>query len=196
MNHHMVLAFEGWMSILEYGRLACLIHRWRGEERMIPMPSPGGAAFEEAKAIVLRATGLEMGGWVVFARPPEHTQVLHSDCALGPAARAMCGLNIPIIGGPGSVMEWYADRLMKMITNAYGTPESPRTARYFVPAEKVTDAPVEVCDFSEAPVLVDTYLPHRVISGPTRRAVVSIRFVGNPSFDEVRLSTCQRKPIE
>lgn len=187
MNCHLPVSFVGMETIRQRGATACKLAKWTVQERMIPMPGTDTLDFAEAKAIVYELTGLEMGGWVIFARGPRHAQVLHSDCALGPADRAMCGLNVPVIGGPGSVMEWYSDRPMKMISNVYGTPESPRTARYYVPDGRVTkeEKPIDRCMFTDRPVLVDTYHPHRVISGSSRRAVVSIRFVGNPSFKDV-----------
>jgi hypothetical protein len=198
MNCHMPFAFEGWERVRTYGQLACFLYKWAKDSRMIPMPIETGPEFEDAKQLVLRATGLELAGWVIFARSGWHTQLIHSDCTLGPPGRNKAALNVPIIGGPGSRMEWFSDRQMTMLTSVYGTDKVPRVARYFVPAEeaKQEEEPMEVCHFTEAPVLVDTYHPHRVIAGPEARAVVSMRFVGNPSVDDIRLAISQRSPVE
>lgn len=189
MKFHMPFTFEGWVRLKQLGQAACLQNRWSMQERMIPMPKPGTPDFEEAKVLLLQATGLEMVGWVIFARPPRNTQVLHSDCAVGQAEeRALCALNVPVCGGPGSRMEWYDDRSMQMVRDAYGDASAPKTARYFVPTSPLPkeELPLETAYFDEEPLLVNTYLPHRVVSANNRRAVVSIRFAGNPSFEAVR----------
>jgi hypothetical protein len=195
MNHHMPLIFEGQERIRAYGQRALLANRWSMQERMVPMPDPGSVEFEDARQIIA-SIGLEMVSWVIFARPPRNTQVLHSDCAVGPDARARSALNVPVVGGAGSRMEWFTDRPMVMVRSGYGTEASPRTARYYVPEENQKDDPVETAHFTEDPMLVDVYHPHRVVSGKTPRAIVSIRFANNPSFDEIRSAVRQRKPVE
>jgi hypothetical protein len=193
VTHYLPFTFEGWQTIRDFGQER--IAQWDLKPRMIPMPAPGTEPFEEAKHL-LALLGLDFAGWVIFARPANHVQVIHSDCAVGPEdVRALCALNVPIVGGPGSLMEWYAEQPMRLIKDKYGPPEKPVISRYWVPEAPVPDNKVEDVIFGEEPMLVDTYHPHRVIAADAARAVVSMRFVGNPSFAQVR-DVLQRRPVE
>lgn len=194
MKYHMPFTFPGWERIRRYGQQALLANRWVMQERMVPMHADTSAEFADVKEM-LRPYGLEAESWVIFARPGRNTQVLHSDCAAGPDARAQCALNVPVVGGPGSRMEWFADRPMVIVKSNYGR-DNALVARYYVPAEKSADEPIETAHFGEEPILVNVYNPHRVVSAKEPRAIVSIRFAGNPSLDEVRLAISQRHPVE
>lgn len=188
MNHHMPLTFDGWERIRDYGQQVLDECHWRGDERIMPMHPYFRPQFNDVRHILLEI-GLEMDSWLIFARPSQHTQILHSDCAGG--ERALCALNVPIVGGVGSRMEWFADRPMTMVRAADGY-----SARYYVPESDGDAEPIETAFFTEGPMLVDVYNPHRVVSGDKARAVVSVRFFRNPSFNQVRRIARQRLPIE
>lgn len=161
--------------------LAIANQHWDFSREMIMrLPCKGDIANKLVDEFASR--GLTIEYWSLFCRPPFHTQAVHADM-IGYGKRAYCGLNIPISGWSGSKMQWFKEpnppsRIFQDVNHAEGN-KVFQTA-YFKSSVPVNQ--LEMVDEVEidSPMLVNVWLLHRVISGPSPRIFASIRFKNNP----------------
>lgn len=186
MKHAQSCVFDGWEEVRKEGLKALIECGWTGTSKMLPMPPLGSPPFRYASSL-LEKHGLKLGAWVIFARPRFNTQGIHADKMFDSVSRLNCAINIPIVGGPGSKMEWFETSALQLVTTSHTTKGKSVEGTFYKPIGHIYNV-IDAVTFSDKPMLIDTHTPHRTISADSNRAVVSMRLVGNPTFEDVKNS--------
>jgi hypothetical protein len=117
---------------------------------------------------------------VCFARPAKDQQSIHVD---GTNSTTCASLNIPLMGCKNSVMEWFAGAY-KVVRKNY-VDQSGQTVYYQEVVWDTDYTVVESLELTESH-MVRVDVPHRTTANDTDlRAVLCLRFLGNPTWDQV-----------
>jgi hypothetical protein len=122
----------------------------------------------------------ELAYTVCFARPAKDRQSIHVD---GTNSTTCASLNIPLMGCENSVMEWFSGDYCLVRKNY--TDQSGQTVYY---QEVVWNTEHEVVNTLELTksYMVRVDVPHRTTANDhDQRAVLCLRFLGNPTWDQV-----------
>lgn len=113
-------------------------------------------------------------GCSIFARGARNIQTIHYDC-MPDGEKCHSGIIIPIVGSENSKFQWFDEsmKVVKLLT--------PDKKSYFYKAIFETQ-PIPTCELEVIhPIIAKIDVPHRAISSNTSaRAILSIKFVGNP----------------
>jgi hypothetical protein len=141
--------------------------------------------------ILYRAMGQEIPSWInddlkikpeilqIFAAMPDKCGRIHMD-----GLDRRCALNIPVKGCSMGQMQWFDNNYTVVtIDNKY---TKVRITNEEGPISRLDDTPVFGCLLT-APSVVNTDVWHRVDNRQNTdyRYVLSLRFTGNPSMDEL-----------
>lgn len=117
---------------------------------------------------------------VCFARPAKDQQSIHVD---GTNSTTCASLNIPLMGCNNSVMEWFTGAY-KVVRKNY-VDQSGQTVYYQEVVWDTDYTVVESLELTESH-MVRVDVPHRTTANDTDlRAVLCLRFLGNPTWDQV-----------
>jgi hypothetical protein len=89
-----------------------------------------------------------------------------------------CSLNLPLMGYENSLMHFY---------QMNGTPIKKRATYYYDETDEKMI--IETLPGSNEWVLVDSSVPHNIVNSDfdNPRCTVALRFLGNPTFEEIKL---------
>lgn len=114
----------------------------------------------------------------IYLRPKNNTQFIHVD---GSGEILHCAINIPLRGGEGSVFQWMGGDYSLTSVNLVETNQVAFKIDWN--SEPEVKESIEMIDGC---YLVRIDQPHQAIASPDRdRWVFTIRFKGNPTFDEI-----------
>ncbi len=114
-----------------------------------------------------------------YRRFKNSTQFLHVDGHTGKILH--CAINIPLSGGKNSKFEWHAGDFELVEVNVGVTKQKTYSVKWNSPS-----VPIESVEMIDGCYLVRIDQPHRAISSMDEdRVVFTIRFKGNPTFEEL-----------
>lgn len=158
--------------------------QYRGEDNVIA----GTIGFLELPRRILENRLLPMGfpalhTCILFSRPGGGTQEIHVDCSSAEELELInCAINIPIDNCDDSYMVWY-DGNYDCATSEYIGKDNVK--RKYVTL-KWNDTPYEINrTIIDQPALVKVCVPHNVTQTQKHRKLLTFRFKGNPSYEEI-----------
>jgi hypothetical protein len=114
-----------------------------------------------------------------YNRPKQSTQFIHVDGQ--PDLFLHCAINIPIGGGSDSKFIWYKGDFELVPVNLTATNQTAFDIKW-----NSTPSIAESIEMIDGCYLVRIDQPHQAVASSTsNRSVFTIRFKGNPSFEEI-----------
>lgn len=120
---------------------------------------------------------------ILFSRPAGIEQPIHVDCTADDDLTLVnAALNIPLANADSSAMNWYTGEYTIIGKEAVGRDGIKRKYAQV----NWNDAP-SILDrtYMQAPTLVRVSIPHNVSRSERHREILTVRFAGNPTFDEL-----------
>lgn len=125
----------------------------------------------------------ELHTCILFSRPAGEVQEIHVDCSSAEDLELIrCAINVPIENCDDSNMVWY-DGEYKFSTSEYTGKD--RIKRKYVTLNW-QETPIEKeRTIIDAPSLVKVNVPHNVTITQKHRKLLTFRFKGNPSYEDI-----------
>jgi hypothetical protein len=120
---------------------------------------------------------------ILFYRPGDVQQELHIDCDNSEPPKLMqCAINIPILNCDDSYMEWYHGDYSTSVNAVQG---NDGITRKFINLNWQQQPHLIEKVIIDAPTLVRVNVPHRITKTTQTRGLITMRFAGNPDFNQI-----------
>jgi hypothetical protein len=120
---------------------------------------------------------------ILFSRPAGVKQEIHVDCSSADDLELInCAVNFPIENCGDSNMFWYSGDYVTSTTEYTG---KDNIKRKYVVLDWKSDPVILDQTIIDTPTLVRVNVPHRVETIPTHRKLLTFRFKGNPTYEEI-----------
>lgn len=120
---------------------------------------------------------------ILFYRPAGFPQALHLDCNNDDPPQIIdCAINIPILNCDDSYMEWYEGTYKTSVNSKKGY---DGFVRKFIELDWEEEPKLMDKLIINGPTLVKVGQPHKVSVVDKTRSLITFRFKGNPSFNDI-----------
>lgn len=120
---------------------------------------------------------------ILFYRPAGYPQALHLDCNNDDPPQVIdCAINIPILNCDDSYMEWYSGAYNTKVNSNQGM---DGFIRKFIELDWKEEPKLLDKTIINGPTLVKVGQPHKISVVDKTRSLITFRFKGNPSFDNI-----------
>ena len=158
--------------------------QYRGEHNVVA----GTIGFLESPRRILESYLLPMGfpglhTCILFSRPGGAAQEIHVDCSSAEQLELInCAINVPIDNCDDSYMIWYGGHYDCATSEYMGKDNVKRkyaTLKWHKEPEELDRTIIDV------PSLVKVCVPHNVTTTQKHRKLLTFRFKGNPSYEDI-----------
>lgn len=121
--------------------------------------------------------------WTIFVRAENNQQKIHCD-AYSKSERVKFGLVIPVFGTLNSKMQWFDESNMELKSI-----QNPDNLSSLFILNKITGQPKVLQELEIVePIIARLDVPHRAVaSSASPRAIISIKFIGNPDLLPIKM---------